>query len=116
MLPRFVDVEREGGRARVVAICQAILEHQVGPPRFMAQMVRMGIEEAARQQGFPLDGLEGLHAKIADPFNPDHLVLHADGYGVLKLDERERALLAHVGLDAWYGPHPSTPWHATHAS
>ncbi|OGQ18441.1 MAG: hypothetical protein A2138_14375 [Deltaproteobacteria bacterium RBG_16_71_12] len=112
VLPRFVDVEREGGRARVVAICQAILEHQVGPPRFMAQMVRMGIEEAARQQGFPLDGLEGLHAKIADPFNPDHLVLHADGYGVLKLDERERALLAHVGLDAWYGPHPSTPWFA----
>lgn len=112
VLPRFLDAEREGGRARVVAICQAILEHQVGPPRFMAQMVRMGIEEAARQQGFALDGLDGLHAKVADPFNPEHLVLHAHGYGVLSLDERERALLEHVGLEQWYAPHPSTPWFA----
>lgn len=110
VLPRFLDVEHAGGRARVVAMCQAILEHQVGPPRFMAQMVRMGIEEAARQRRFALDGLDGLHGKIADPLNPEHLVLHGDGYGVLALDERERALLAQVGLPDWYVPHPTTPW------
>ena len=73
-------------------------------------MVRMGIEEQARRTRFPLEGLDGLHAKIADPFNPAHLVLHPDGYGVLALDERERALLAHVGLSEWYAPHPATSW------
>lgn len=113
VLPRFLDVERAGGRARIATICQTILEHQVGPPRFMAQMVRMGIEEQARRKRFSLDGLDGLHAKIADPLNPDHLVLHADGYGVLALDERERALLARVGLEEWYAPHPATAWFKT---
>ena len=110
VLPRFLDVERPGSRKRIAEICQIILEHQVGPPRFMAQMTRMGIEEQARRERFSLEGMDGLHAKIADPLNADHLVLHPDGYGVLALDEREHALLARVGLPEWYAPHPSTAW------
>jgi hypothetical protein len=110
VLPRFLDIGSAGGRARVVTICQAILEHQVGPPRFMAQMVRMGIEEHVRKHGGSLDGLDGLQQKIADPLNPKHATLHKDGYGVLDVDERESALLARVGLPAWWVPHPSTPW------
>lgn len=109
-LPRHLDVSTAGGRARLVSICQAILEHQVGPPRFMAQMVRMGIEEKLRVDGGSRAGLESLHAKIADPLNSDHVLMHPDGYGVLRVDEQEEALLARVGLSAWYVPHPCTPW------
>ncbi len=117
VLPRFLDVSSEGGRARVVAMCQAILEHQVGPPRFMAQMVRMGIEEKLRSRAPVADGsrsevaaLDSLQKKIADPLNSRHARLHRDGYGVLDLDDRERALLSLVDLPDWYVPHPATPW------
>jgi hypothetical protein len=118
VLPRFLDMDHEEGRTRLVTICQAILEHQVGPPRFMAQMVRMGIEEQHRvlvasgrvDEAGSLEGLEGLQQKIADPLNPQHVTLHPHGYGVLDVDEREAALLARVGLPAWYVPHPATPW------
>lgn len=119
VLPRFIDVEGAAllGRARIVSICQAILEHQVGPPRFMAQMVRMGIEEKLRAQAAvgskskpSFDGVDGLHRKIADPLNPAHVTLHKDGYGVLTVTARERELLQLVGLADWYVPHPATPW------
>ena len=106
VLPRFLDVTAPAGRARVVSICQAILEHQVGPPRFMAQMVRMGIE----QKLGPSADLDGLHKKIADPLSSAYAKLHADGYGVLDVTAKERELLASVGLPAWYVPHPATPW------
>lgn len=110
VLPRFIDVDGLLGRARIVSICQAILEHQVGPPRFMAQMVRMGIEEKLRASSSRTDGLDGLHKKIADPLNPAHATLHPDGYGVLNVTTRERELLGLVGLSDWYVPHPATPW------
>lgn len=110
VLPRFIPVDGPLGRARIVSICQAILEHQVGPPRFMAQMIRMGIEEKLRASGGSAEGLEALHKKIADPLNPAHATLHVDGYGVLALTPRERQLLALVDVPDWYVPHPATPW------
>lgn len=110
VLPRFLDVQTLAGRARVVSICQAILEHQVGPPRFMAQVVRKGIEEKLRTLGGNADGLVALQRKIADPLNPAHVTLHTDGYGVLALTPRERQLLALVDLPEWYVPHPATAW------
>ena len=110
VLPRFIPVDSVLGRARIVSICQAILEHQVGPPRFMAQMIRMGIEEQLRARGAGAEGLDALHKKIADPLNPAHATLHVDGYGVLALTPRERELLALVDVPDWYVPHPATPW------
>lgn len=110
VLPRFLDMETAGGRSRLVAICQAILEHQVGPPRFMAQMVRMGIEQKLGGDREALTRLDRLQRKIADPLNPRHAALHPDGYGVLDVTEQEAALLALVGLPAWYIPHPATAW------
>lgn len=115
VLPRFVDVDTEEGRRRLAAICQAILEHQVGPPRFMAAMVRMGIEAAIHKRHKrirPEDALAiaSLQNKIADPLNPAHVRLHVEGYGVLRVTEAESALLDKVGLPAWYVPHPTTPW------
>jgi hypothetical protein len=111
VLPRFLDVTTHAGRLRVVAICQAILEHQVGPPRFMAQMVRSALSAgalAAKNAHAKASELDAIHAKIADPLK--HVTLHADGYGVLDVDARESELLASVGLPAWYVPHQGTPW------
>jgi hypothetical protein len=110
VLSRFLPIKQLSGRTRVVSICQAILEHQVGPPRFMAHMIRRGIEEGLRAAGSTSEGLEALQQKIADPLNPAHATLHEDGYGVVALTARERELLALVGLPDWYVPHPATPW------
>jgi hypothetical protein len=128
VLARFFDVERSAAaRARVVRVCQACVEHQVGPPRFMGGMVRMSLERKLLEEGVgekELDELRPLlddvQARIADPLNPDHVSFDADGAattafdasvraGARRVDEKE--LLALVGIERWYVPHPATPWY-----
>lgn len=115
LLPRVLPTETPKERARVIGILQAILEHQVGPPRFMAAMVKMGIKAMLNKVGADVDVktlavLDGLHAKIADPMNPVHVERTGDGYGALRLTREERALLRLIDLPDWYVPHPLTPW------
>jgi hypothetical protein len=115
VLPRVLAADTAAGQRRIAGICQAILEHQVGPPRFMAIMVRLAILAALRAGGVVVDEavsalVDGLRDKIADPMNPAHVVRAADGTGVLKVSADEAALLARVQLPAWYVPHPLTPW------
>ena len=116
-LPRLIAVNTPRERQRIVAICQAIAEHQVGPPRFMATMYRLGIASALRLVGVDVDVdeksgavLDSLRAKIADPMNPEHVERTADGVGALRLTREERALLKLIDLPDWYVPHPQTPW------
>jgi hypothetical protein len=114
VLPRVLPAATLRDRQRIAGICQAILEHQVGPPRFMATMVRLAIAGALRrigvQDGAAQTTLEGLCARIADPMNPAHVKRHVDGYGVLQVTKDERTLLRLVELHEWYVPHPHTPW------
>ena len=115
LLPRVMPADTPRERQRVVGICQAILEHQVGPPRFMAAMCKMGIVAVLNKVGAGVDDnsaavLDGLHAKIADPMNPAHVERTGDGYGALRLTRDERALLKLIDLPDWYVPHPLTPW------
>ncbi|MDP2340634.1 MAG: hypothetical protein Q8O67_06740 [Deltaproteobacteria bacterium] len=115
LLPRVMPTETPKERQRVVGICQAILEHQVGPPRFMAAMCKMGIVAVLNKVGADVDDktravVDGLHAKIADPMNPEHVERQGEGYGALKLTRDERALLKLIDLPDWYVPHPLTPW------
>ncbi len=117
LLPRVLPVGTPRERQRVVGVCQAILEHQVGPPRFMAAMVKMGIVAVLQTVGAGVDEktrvvLDGLHAKIADPMNPAHVERTGDGCGALRLTREERALLKLIDLPDWYVPHPLTPWFA----
>ncbi len=116
LLPRVMSVDTPRQRQRVVGICQAIVEHQVGPPRFMANMVRMGIASQLRAVGAADDVstavLAGLYTKIADPMNPEHVDRSANGVGCLRLTREERALLKLVDLPDWCVPHPQTPWFA----
>ena len=109
-----VDTPRH--RQRIAGICQAIVEHQVGPPRFMANMVRMGIGHQLRAVGAFDDAsaavVAGLCAKIADPMNPEHVDRSGDGLGCLRLSREDRAVLKLIELPDWYVPHPQTPWFA----
>ncbi len=115
ILPRVMRLDLPRDRQRVVGICQAIVEHQVGPPRFMASMARMGIRSVLQKVGAGVDDataavLEGLYQKIADPMNPAHVDRSAEGVGCLRLSREERALLKLIELPDWCVPHPLTPW------
>lgn len=114
VLPRVLPVQTPRERQRIVGICQAILEHQVGPPRFMATMVRLAVTGAFQRLGADVAvaqaALNALCGKIADPMNPDHVERHAEGHGILRVTRDEHALLRLVDLHEWYVPHPLTPW------
>jgi hypothetical protein len=115
LLPKVLPSSTPRERQRIVAVCQAIVEHQVGPPRFMAGMVRMGIESALHKVGAAVDDkttavLDGLYGRIADPMNPEHVERSAEGVGCLRLSRDERALLKLIDVAEWYVPHPQTPW------
>lgn len=115
LLPQVLPSSTPRDRQRIVGICQAIVEHQVGPPRFMASMARMGIRSVLMKLGAGVDDktvaiLDGLYGKIADPLNPAHVDRSADGVGCLRLTREERALLKLIDLPDWFVPHPQTPW------
>gem|GEM_PF-1370301 len=115
LLPQVLPSSTPRDRQRIVGICQAIVEHQVGPPRFMASMTRMGIRSVLMKVGAGVDDktaaiLEGLYGKIADPLNPAHVDRSPEGVGCLRLTREERALLKLIDLHEWYVPHPQTPW------
>ncbi len=115
ILPRVMPIKTPRARQRAVGICQAIVEHQVGPPRFMASMAKMGIKSVMAKVGADLDEaslavLDRLYQKIADPLNPAHVDRTAEGVGCLRLTREERALLKLIDLPDWFVPHPQTPW------
>ncbi len=115
LLPWVMPIQTPRDRQRAIGICQAIVEHQVGPPRFMAAMVQMGIKSVMAKVGADVDDtslavIDALYSKIADPMNPAHVDRTADGVGCLRLSREERALLKLIDLPDWFVPHPQTPW------
>jgi hypothetical protein len=92
---------------RLAGIVQATLEHQIGPPRFMAMIAKMKMEGA---NGGPSPIIDAIRDKLADPLNPEHVELTPAGAARVRFSDEERAMLGKIGLDDWYVPHPSTPW------
>jgi hypothetical protein len=97
-------------------IWQAALEHQVTPPEFMARAIVIIICKKLGQlpclpwepgNSCHLDPLgrllASIYAKVADPFNKEYLT--ADCHKI-DFTEEERQLLAEIGVDEWYVPHP----------
>ena len=87
---------------RLAGIVQATLEHQIGPPRFMAMIAKMKLGDG------PVAA--SIRDKMADPLNPAHVERAPEGYARIAFTDEERALLARLGIAEWYVPHPSTPW------
>ncbi|MBX3137205.1 zeta toxin family protein [Candidatus Obscuribacterales bacterium] len=105
---------------RIAGIRQAILEHQVAPPEFMAMIYGGAIQGSIKAEGRALTEAEtaafdSLKAKISNPFalGPDGLIDVPGGPAgakAVKLTPDEQALLQRTGLENWYVPNEGNTW------
>jgi hypothetical protein len=80
-------------------VTRATLEHQIGPPGFMANVaMRSGLRAAG------VDGalIDAICAKVARPFEPAHLT---PDRSEIAFTEVEKQALAKIGVLAWTVPH-----------
>jgi hypothetical protein len=87
-------------------VIKATLEHQIGPPGFMANVALRGALTAAKVDGAVV---ASITAKVARPFEPAHLT--ADR-AQIAFSDVEKAALAHVGIEAWTVPQPGSRHYA----
>jgi len=107
---------------RISGIKQAILEHQIAPPQFMAFLYRTAIAKSfadAEQEMTAEDkaALESLMKKVANPFALGDAELidvpgGPDGAKAAKLSAAEQGLLDRIGVRHWYIPHEGNAWNA----
>jgi hypothetical protein len=106
---------------RIAGIRQAILEHQVAPPEFMAMIYGGAIQGSIKAEGgramtdAETTAFNSLKAKISNPFalGPDGLIDvpgGPPGAKAVKLTPDEQALLQRTGLDHWYVPNEGNAW------
>ncbi len=105
---------------RIAGIKQAILEHQVAPPQFMAMIYSGAIAGSIKAEGRAMTDLEtaalqSLKEKISNPFalKPADLIDVPGGPAgakAVKLSPDEQALLRRTGLDHWYVPNEGNAW------
>lgn len=114
----FVDVSRSQDFQSIERIVQAVKEHQIAPPEFMAHAVAVliskkrnlkwrrpelsGAWESDRVSADELS-IREIYRKISDPFNERNLNSSCD---LIAFTERERTLLAEISIKEWYVPHP----------
>ncbi len=105
---------------RIAGIKQAILEHQVAPPEFMAMIYGGAIMGSIKAENRAMTDVEtaalnSLKAKISNPLalGPDGLIEvpgAPKGAKAVKLTADEQALLNRTGLDHWYVPNEGNAW------
>lgn len=110
--------DRLGGdftQERLDGILNAIREHQIAPPKFMAMIYGgaiKGIVEATEKRALTEAedaALKSLLGKISNPFKAE--LTDAPGGGkMLLLTDEERALLRRTGNENWFVPAEGTPW------
>jgi hypothetical protein len=83
-------------------VTKTILEHQIGPPRFMACV---GVGGPLRNAGVDSAVIGGITDKIAHPLNAKHQT--PDG-SQLAFTAVEKAALAKIGVTAWTVPQPGS--------
>jgi hypothetical protein len=109
-LPRYFDMSRTESQTRIDGIVEAVKEHQIGPPEFMAKMIaRIFIRGKLGSSATPeqIDNVESIYNKIANPLDPKNHT--ADGTQI-NFTPQEQALLESVGVKSWTVPHDS-PWY-----
>ena len=125
VLFNFVDPANSAQIRRVERICQAVREHQIAPPEFMARAATIMLTKKLKLARFDPANLsqfacvhEGspemrikrdiasIYLKISTPLDKAHLVgnLHR-----IDFSQSERELLALIGIEEWYVPHPDNP-------
>jgi len=106
---------------RIERVSQAVLEHQVAPPDFMARVVcfmlisKLGLPKfdpskytriAPKRGGISGDWqvhIASIYQKIADPFNKTYL---NEELTRIEFTPEERELLGRISIQQWYVPHP----------
>jgi len=112
VLPRYFDTSAASDLKRMETITQVILEHHIGPPMFVASIVRFQLEEAVGPEID--DGQKGLINSISDKIaHPMSCPRLTDDSGASRIDfnPQECELLARIGVDAWYVPNPESSWY-----
>jgi hypothetical protein len=106
---------------RIERVSQAVLEHQVAPPEFMARIIcfmlisKLGLpkfDPSKYSRIAPSRGaasgdwqvhIAAIYQKISDPFNQSYL---NQDLTRIEFSPEERELLSRIGIQQWYVPHP----------
>ncbi len=110
VLARYFDPAIPGNLERINGITQAIKEHQIGPPGFMAKITRgmllskLGGPATADQTAL----IDSICKRIANPLDTAHHT--ADGTRI-EFSPDELVMLKKIGVEEWTVPHPGSPWY-----
>lgn len=121
VLFQFLNPASAADVSRVERIAQAVREHQIAPPEFMARATsimlcqklkvpRFDARTYTAEQHTSQDAHRGMRStissiyrKISEPFDKQHL--SPDLHRIAFTDE-ERNILKEIGIEDWYVPHP----------
>jgi hypothetical protein len=121
VLLNFLDPTQPAQLQRIGRIAQAVREHQIAPPEFMARFTAIMLSKKLKLGAFDPETIVGepgaddsaeqrhrklvasIYRKISDPLNRDNLVedLHR-----IRFTAEEHAILKELNIDEWYVPHP----------
>ena len=112
VLPRYFDMSAPHNMQRLEHIYNAVREHQIGPPEFMASMTGNSIKgvlgpSISKEQSA---AIESICKKIARPMAVPH-VTDSNGVSRIAFTDAESELLRKVGIEDWYVPNPESPWY-----
>jgi hypothetical protein len=112
-LSYILDVRDPDNLATIERIAQAVREHQIAPPEFMARVATILIQKKLQGRGeLKTDtvcdigqngAIENIYSKISDPFNKHHLNVDLTK---IAFNQEEHRLLKLIEIDEWYVPHP----------
>ncbi|PWT95930.1 MAG: hypothetical protein C5B53_10630 [Candidatus Melainabacteria bacterium] len=119
VLDQLLDQSLEANKMTVRRVVKAVKEHQIAPPEFMARAVSITLsnklnlsqstssnDEITDERLQARELVDSIFNKIKDPFNKKHLL---DDLSRIDFSDEERDLLAQVGIDDWWVPHPDSP-------
>src|SRR5262249_44533082 len=87
-------------------VARATLEHQVGPPNFMANVA---MRNSLRSAGVDADVINSICAKVAKPTKPakpDDISVDGAGNAKINFNDDERKALEKIGVLEWTVPSP----------
>jgi len=95
-----------GDDVRAHGVTQAVLEHQIGPPKFMSMIMGFVLNGALKDKT-PEDAntIASIQKKVADP-----LAHRTQDGSQVDFTFDEKAVLQQAGIDKWSTPHDGKGW------
>lgn len=112
-LSYLMDLSDERNIKSIERITEAVKQHQITPPEFMARAVTILIGKKLHvknanylERGPDAKALNSIYKKISDPLNTDHLT---EDLTRIDFTAQERELLKLIEIEDWFVPHPQNP-------